>query len=209
MRTVFWIVLVFAAIASVQSGNAACPGAPANYKGYDKASFAAGDGRVVAPDGLKLTAAKNSYAIWFSDATVIDAWTCVSLRFPEATPNANPGAGIVFWKRDAQNFYMALMRRNGIVGTFQHSAAGWRNIRTDNIGAFNPGTSNQIEVVTLGDLARVIVNGRTVMETGSNMGADPLAVGIYAEASSDGPASWLIDSVSIISLCHGHLAGYC
>jgi hypothetical protein len=209
MKTARWIALIFVVMMSLESASASCPAAPAGYKGYGQASFPPGEGRTVAPGGLKLTAPKDSFANWASDASVIDAWTCTSFRFPETSPAANLAGGIVFWRRDAQNFYLALVRRNGSFATYRHTAAGWTNLREGSIGALNPGTSNQIEVVTLGDIARVFINDRSVMEIGTNMGASPLGVGIYAEAGPDEAASWLIESVSIISLCHSNLAGYC
>jgi hypothetical protein len=203
------IALVYLAGLSLNSASASCPAAPAGYTGYDKSSFSPAEARTVAPDGLKLTAPKNSFLTWTSDASVIDAWICASFHFPESSPAENLAGGIVFWKRDPRNFYLALVRRNGSYAVYQLASAQWSNLREGNIAVRSPGVPDQIEVVTLGDVARVFINDRSVTEIGKNVGADPLGVGVYVEAGADEPVSWLVDSVSIISLCHSHLAGYC
>jgi hypothetical protein len=57
-------------------------------------------------------------------------------------------------------------------------------------------------VVTLGDLVRVIINGRNVMEMRDYPTGEATGVGVYAEAEADKDTEWLIDSVSITELCH-------
>jgi hypothetical protein len=202
-----------------EAADAACLAAPAGYKGFRMANFPAGDDKTVSADGLNFLVHKESFATWISDTPVIDSWICASFWFPEASPDADFAGGVVFWKRDAQNFYIAVARRKGSFAIVRHTAAGWRNIKAGasdqssivraGPGTHNPQTYNQIEVVTLGDFARVLINDREVMEMKSMVGANETEAGIYAEADADRDYRWLFESVSITSLCHSGLKGYC
>jgi hypothetical protein len=226
MKMLSSIALMLIVLITAGAARAACPTAPASYKGYDSASFHPADGRTVSDEGLHLISPKNSFAAWTSEATVIDAWICATFWFPDAAPSANIAAGIVFWKKDEQNFYIAIARRNGSFGIFKHSNAGWTTINPGMMRSYyvnspqgpivhtgstthTPESYNQIEVVTMGDYARVYINGREVMDMGSMVGASEATAGIYAEADTDKDCPWLFESVSIINLCHGSIKGYC
>jgi hypothetical protein len=156
---------------------------------------------------------------------MIDSWACVSFWFPETKDNSI-AAGVVFWRKDPQNFYIAVARRNGSFGIWQHTAKGWETVNSGGLFWFYvnspqgpivrtgpvphaPENSNQIEVITMGDNARVFINGRMVMNIARQPPGQASSVGIYAEADADQDNLWPIESVSIINLCHADSSGYC
>jgi hypothetical protein len=201
------------------AAQAGCTQPPAGYKGFGKADFPQAGGRAATADGLSLDVPKNSFATWLATTTVTDAWICVALRFPASKPDSQVGAGVVFWGVDTQNFHVAAVRRDGSFAIWRHAPAGWTTLASGSLAAYyvngpqaplvragpaagGAESDNQIEVVTLGDTVRVIVNGRSVIQWKDFPSGRATSVGVYAEAEADSDARWLIDSVSVAELCH-------
>jgi hypothetical protein len=133
---------------------------------------------------------------------------CVTVAWPAAMPSpANEDTvgdvGVLFWKRDNDNYYMAAISPDGIVVVSRYLNDQWLTIanpsHSDAIKT-GAGVANEIEVTTKGNTGALYINGTKIADFRGQAppggGGPP---GVYAES---GPSitSWVFSRVQLYTL---------
>jgi hypothetical protein len=131
---------------------------------------------------------------------------CVTVALPTPLPNpANEDTvgdvGVVFWKRDNDNYYLAAISPDGIVAVSRSVAGQWTTI-VDPISSpaikTGAGAVNEIEVTTKGNAGTFYINGTKITDFRGQAPPDGGPPGVYAES---GPTvtTWVFSRVQIFS----------
>jgi hypothetical protein len=161
----------------------------------------------VTPQGLVVKPPANG-STWVvnSNYTMDGADLCVTVAMPATMPSpANEDTvgdvGIVFWKRDNDNYYLAAISPDGIAAISRSIGGQWTTI-VDPISATaiktGPGMVNEIEVMAKGNAGVFYVNSTKITNFHGQSPPDGGAPGVYAES---GPAvtDWVFSRVQIYS----------
>jgi hypothetical protein len=171
------------------------------------AGWPSSDNVKVTPQGLVIKPPING-STWVvnSNYTMDGADLCVAVAMPTTMPNpANEDTvgdvGVVFWKRDNDNYYLAAISPDGLAAISRSVAGQWSTI-VDPIAstAIKTGANaaNEIEVETKGNAGVFYVNGTKIVDFHGQAPADGGAPGVYAES---GPTvtTWVFSHVQIYS----------
>ena len=205
-------LLAGAALFFAATGTAfACQGKsdPALDDNFSKPDpgWPASDNVVVTPQGLVVKPPVNG-STWVVNGnyTMDGADLCVTVAFPATMPTpANEDTvgdvGIVFWKRDNDNYYLAAISPDGVAAISRSVSGQWTTI-VDPIKSpaikTAAGAVNEIEVETKGNAGVFYVNGAKITEFRGQAPPDGGPPGVYAES---GPSitTWMFSRVQIYS----------
>ena len=201
------VVLFFATggLASACQGKSD-PALDDNFTKPD-AGWPTSDNVKVTPQGLVVKPPANG-STWVVNGnyTMDGAELCVTVAMP--SPLANPAnedtvgdVGVVFWKREGDNYYLAAISPDGLASISRSVNGEWtttvepvasKDIKT---GA---GAVNEIEVTIKGNAGTFYINGTKITTFHGQAPPDGGAPGLYAESGATG-TSWVFSRVQIYS----------
>ena len=165
------------------------------------------DNVTLTPQGLTVKPPING-STWVVNGnyTMDGADLCVTVALPTALPNpANEDTvgdvGVVFWKRDNDDYYLAAISPDGIAAVSRSVDGQWTTI----VDAINSpaiktgaGAVNEIEVTTKGNAGTFYVNGTKITDFHGQAPPGGGPPGVYAES---GPTitTWVFSKVQIYS----------
>ena len=195
------------------SPAAACLGKsdPALDDNFSKpdAGWPNGDNVSVTPQGLTVKPPANG-STWVVNGnyTMDGSDLCVTVALPQTLPTpANEDTvgdvGVLFWKRDNDNYYMAAISPDGVAVISRYLNNQWQTIvnpaKSDAVKT-GPGAVNEIEITTKGNAGSFYINGTKIADFHGQAppggGGPP---GIYAE-SGPGVTTWVFSRVQLYSL---------
>jgi len=165
------------------------------------------DNVAVTPKGLTVKPPVNG-STWVvnSNFTMDGADLCVTVAMPATMPNPATedtvgDVGVVFWKRDNDNYYLAAISPDGIAAVSRSVGDQWSTVvEPTNSSAIKtgPGAVNEIEVMTKGNSGSFYVNGTKITDFRGQAPPDGGSPGVYAES---GPTvtTWVFSRVQIYS----------
>jgi len=166
------------------------------------------DNVAITPQGLVVTPPVNG-STWVVNGnyTMDGTDLCVTVALPAtlptpATEDTVGDVGVVFWKRDNDNYYLAAISPDGIATISRSLGGQWTTI-VDPIKSpaikTAAGAANEIEIATKGNAGVFYINGTKVTDfrgqAPSDGGGPP---GVYGES---GPSitTWVFSRVQIYS----------
>jgi hypothetical protein len=165
------------------------------------------DNVTISPQGLVVKPPING-STWVVNGnyTMDGADLCVTVAMPSPLPNpANEDTvgdvGVVFWKRDNDNYYLAAISPDGIAAISRSVAGQWTTI-VDPVSSqaikTGAGAVNEMEVTAKGNGGTFYVNGTKITDFRGQAPSDGGPLGVYAES---GPAitTWVFSRVQIYS----------
>ena len=173
------------------------------------AGWPSGDNVSTSPQGLVVKPPANG-STWVvnSNYTMDGSDLCVTVAFPATMPTpANEDTvgdvGVMFWKRDNSNYYMAAISPDGIAVVSRYLNDQWLTIvdpaHSDAIKT-GPGAANEIEVTTKGNAGSLYINGAKLADFRGQAppggGGPP---GVYAE-SGPNVTTWVFSRVRLFTL---------
>jgi len=165
------------------------------------------DNVTITPQGLVVKPPVNG-STWVVNGnyTMDGADLCVTVALPTPLPNpANEDTvgdvGVVFWKRDNDNYYLAAISPDGIAAISRSVAGQWTTIVDPTSSPAiktAAGSVNEIEVTTKGNSGTFYVNGTKITDFHGQAPSDGGPPGVYAES---GPTitTWVFSRVQIYS----------
>ena len=166
------------------------------------------DNVTISPQGLVVKPPING-STWVVNGnyTMEGADLCVTVAMPATMPNpANEDTvgdvGIVFWKRDNDNYYMAAISPDGVAVVSRYLNSQWLTIvnpiQPPAIKT-GPGAVNEIEVTCRGNAGAFYVNDTKLADFRGQAPPDGGPPGVYAES---GPTvtTWVFSRVQLYSL---------
>ena len=132
---------------------------------------------------------------------------CVTVAMPAAMPTpANEDTvgdvGVVFWRRDNDNYYMAAISPDATAVVSRYLNGQWLTIvnpsHADAIKT-GPGAVNEIEVSVRGNAGSFYVNGTKLADFRGQSPPGGGPPGVYAE-SGPGVTTWVFSRVQLYSL---------
>jgi hypothetical protein len=213
-RTLRRALLGAVAIVCLAAGAAsACLGKndPALDDNFSKpdAGWPSGDNVTPTPQGLVIKPPANG-STWAvnSNYTMDGSDLCVTVAWPATLPSpANEDTvgdvGVLFWKRDNDNYYMAAISPDGIAVVSRYLNDQWLTIanpaHSDAVKT-GAGVANEIEVTTKGNAGSLYINGTKIADFHGQAppggGGSP---GVYAE-SGPSVTSWVFSRVQLYTL---------
>jgi hypothetical protein len=206
-------ILVGAAMLLTSSGpGLACQGKsdPALDDNFTKPDpgWPTADNVTVTPQGLVIKPPVNG-STWAinNNFTMDGADFCITVALPTTMPSpANEetvgDVGVIFWKRDNDNYYMAAISPDGVATVSRYVGEQWSTIvnpiRATSIKT-GPGAINEIEITVRGNAGTFYVNDAKITDFRGQAPPGGGPPGVYAES---GPAvtSWVFSRVQIYSL---------
>jgi hypothetical protein len=172
------------------------------------AGWPSGDNVAVTPQGLIVKppvngstwAVNGNYAMDGSDL-------CVTVAMPTALPTpANEDTvgdvGVLFWKRDNDNYYMAAISPDGIAVVSRYLNGQWATIANPAQNAAiktGAGAVNEIEVTTKGNAGSFYINGTKIADFRGQAPPGGGPPGVYAE-SGPSVTNWVFSRVQLYTL---------
>ena len=165
------------------------------------------DNVTISPQGLTIKPPVNG-STWAVNGnyTMDGADLCVTVAMPSPLPNpANEDTvgdvGVVFWKRDNDNYYLAAISPDGIAAISRSVSGQWTTIvdpASSTAIKTGAGAVNEIEIAVKGNSGRFWVNGTKITDFHGQAPADGGPPGVYAES---GPTitTWVFSRVQIYS----------
>ncbi len=158
-------------------------------------------GLVVKPPVNGSTWAVNSnYAMDGSDL-------CVTVALPATLPTPADedtvgDVGVLFWRRDNDNYYMAAISPDGVAVVSRYLSGQWLTIvNPTHSPAIKTGAGavNEIEITTRGNAGSLYLNGTKVTDFRGQSPPSGGAPGIYAE-SGPNVTTWVFSRVQLYTL---------
>jgi hypothetical protein len=166
------------------------------------------DNVLTTPQGLVLKPPVNG-STWAvnSNYTMDGSDLCVTVAMPATLPSpANEDTvgdvGVVFWKRDNDNYYMAAISPDGIAVVSRYLNNQWLTIvNPTHSPAIKTGAGavNEIEVTCRGNAASFYVNDTKLADFRGQAPPDGGPPGVYGE-SGPSVTSWVFSRVQLYSL---------
>jgi hypothetical protein len=165
------------------------------------------DNVTISPQGMTIKPPVNG-STWAVNGnyTMDGADLCVTVAMPSPLPNpANEDTvgdvGVVFWKRDNDNYYLAAISPDGIAAISRSVSGQWTTIvdpAASTAIKTGAGAVNQIEIAVKGNSGTFYVNGAKITDFHGQAPPDGGPPGVYAES---GPTvtTWVFSRVQIYS----------
>jgi hypothetical protein len=160
------------------------------------------------PQGLVVKPPVNG-STWAlnSNYTIDGSDLCVTVALPAVLPTPADedtvgDVGIVFWRRDNDNYYMAAISPDGIAVVSRYLNGQWQTIvnpiHSEAIKT-GPGALNEIEITARGNAGSLYVNGTKLTDFRGQAPSSGGPPGVYAES---GPTvtTWVFSRVQLYSL---------
>jgi TIR domain-containing protein len=134
----------------------------------------------------------------FSGATV-----CAEFKFPAVLKNAADVAcaGVIFWARDYQNYYLAVIFTDGTYTVRRKIAGKWYVVaprtRSDSIRT-GPEAVNDLAVSTAGSRATLQVNNKEVVGFWGQMPSRGGSVGLYGQSETKQDDDWRFLGIAVV-----------
>jgi hypothetical protein len=150
-------------------------------------------------NGLALTPPTGGSAWrWNAHFAIAKADWCVEVMSPAKLPSPadadTVGAvGVRFWDRDPENFYTATISLDGDASVMRLSIGKWQTVVAPASASSiktGPGAVNELEIVTNGNTAQFLVNGKLVTDIRGQAPPSGGTPGIYGESGPNG-TTWL------------------
>jgi hypothetical protein len=166
------------------------------------------DNVLTTPQGLVVKPPVNG-STWVvnSNYTIDGSDLCVTVMLPATLPSpANEDTvgdvGVIFWKRDNDNYYMAAISPDGGAVVSRYLNKEWMTIVEPVHSAAvktGPGAINEIEITARGNAGSFYVNGTKLADFRGQAPAGGGPPGVYAES---GPTvtTWVFSRVQLYSL---------
>ena len=118
---------------------------------------------------------------------------CATWLFPPPPAAPTLSAGVAFWFKDFDNYYVASLNVLGGIGIYRTIAGTPHTILhkdAKDVGAANltAGSKNEIEVEISGTRGAMLINGKKVADFGGQPPPGTGLVGIYADSPGTAPA---------------------
>jgi hypothetical protein len=166
------------------------------------------DNVLTTPEGLSVKPPVNG-STWVvnSNYTMDGSDLCVTVALPATLPSpANEDTvgdvGIVFWKRDNDNYYMAAISPDGVAVVSRYLNGQWATIvnpaKSPAIKT-TPGAVNEIEITTRGNAGSFYVNDTKIADFHGQAPPGGGPPGVYAE-SGPSVTNWVFSRVQLYSL---------
>ncbi|HZV05406.1 MAG TPA: hypothetical protein VE999_10010 [Gemmataceae bacterium] len=158
------------------------------------------------PQGLQLRPSINGNAWIYNPNYKLDgADYCVQVTFPSQMPSKADihsvgAAGMMFWFKDAGDYYVAAFGLDGTVQVARHSNGNsWFNLYYEQSAAvkMSPDATNEIELLISGDSATLFVNGTKLTSFDGKAPAGGGPPGLYAGGGEVSAMSWLFPRVRL------------
>ncbi len=166
------------------------------------------DNVATTPQGLVVKPPANG-STWVvnSNYTIDGSDLCVTVVLPATLPTpANEDTvgdvGVLFWKRDNDNYYMAAMSPDGVAVVSRYLNGQWVTIvnpaksATIKTGA---GAVNELEITTKGNAGSFYINGTKIADFRGQAPSGGGPPGVYAE-SGPSVTTWMFSRVQLYSL---------
>jgi hypothetical protein len=167
-----------------------------------------GDNVATTPQGLVVKPPANG-STWVANSnyTMDGSDLCVTVALPTTLPTpANEDTvgdvGVLFWKRDNDNYYMAAMSPDGVAVVSRYVNGQWATIVNPvkspaiKTGA---GAVNELEVTAKGNAGTFSINGTKIADFRGQAPPNGGPPGIYAE-SGPNVTTWVFSRVQLYSL---------
>ncbi|HWB52499.1 MAG TPA: hypothetical protein VG651_25570 [Stellaceae bacterium] len=167
-----------------------------------------GDNVATTPQGLVVKPPVNG-STWVANSnyTMDGSDLCVTVALPATLPTpANEDTvgdvGVLFWKRDNDNYYMAAMSPDGIAVVSRYLNGQWLTIvNAKNSPAIKTGAGavNELEVTAKGNAGSFYINGTKIGDFRGQAPPGGGPPGVYAE-SGPNVTTWVFSRVQLYSL---------
>jgi hypothetical protein len=167
-----------------------------------------GENVAATPQGLVLKPPVNG-STWAVNGnyTMDGSDLCVTVALPATLPNpANEDTvgdvGVLFWKRDPDNYYMAAISPDGVAVVSRFLNGQWLTIvnpaHAEAIKT-GPGAVNEIEVTAKGNAGSFYLNGTKIADFHGQAPPGGGPPGVYAE-SGPNVTTWVFSRVQLYTL---------
>ena len=167
-----------------------------------------GDNVATTPQGLVVKPPANG-STWVvnSNYTMDGTDLCVTVALPAVLPTpANEDTvgdvGVLFWKRDNDNYYMAAMSPDGVAVVSRYLNGQWATIVNPAKSAAiktGPGAVNELEITAKGNAGSFYINGTKISDFRGQAPPSGGPPGVYAE-SGPSVTNWVFSRVQLYSL---------
>jgi len=114
---------------------------------------------------------------------------------------ATTGAGVIFWARDAYNYYMAGVHPDGSYGIYRNAGVSVSNVRPrsrfESVKA-GLGGVNEVAVVLNGNSGTLFINNVKVQDFDGQAPPAGGAVGLWMQAQEDQPNEWRFLDMAVV-----------
>jgi hypothetical protein len=165
-----------------------------------------GDTYSTSPQGLMIRPAVNGTA-WIQNTsyTLDGADYCVDFVFPAQMPNKADrntlgDAGILFWFKSTDNFYVATLGPDGTVVISRKINTSWSSVygpTPSSAVKTAPGAKNEIELQVKGNAGTLIVNDTVVTTFHGQSPPDGGQIGLYCESGNTSVTTWVYPRVQL------------
>lgn len=167
-----------------------------------------GDNVATTPQGLVVKPPANG-STWVvnSNYTMDGSDLCVTVALPATLPTpANEDTvgdvGVLFWKRDNDNYYMAAMSPDGVAVVSRYLNGQWATIVNPAQNAAiktGPGAANELELTLKGNAGSFYINGTKIADFRGQSPSGGGPPGVYAE-SGPSVTTWVFSRVQLYTL---------
>lgn len=133
----------------------------------------------------------------------------IRVKVMQAQGDTTRGGGIIFWGIDRSNYYLAAIQSDGTFNISRVMNGQWLyptplNRKTDAV-RMGPGQTNELRLVTQGNLATFSINGRQLLAIHGYPPGGGSLLGLYADAaqSADSPSIWQFSEFRVIKPAAG------
>jgi hypothetical protein len=187
------LILIAAAIqACLGFGAMACDGQPGDVIFEDSFPDDSG-GWDLYGDTTKVTPPNfdvmlSSQTTWTSSQNLtfnaVDADYCADVAIPKPPEkDILAQAGIEFWATDYNNFYLAEVQSDGLIGLYRRQNSNWQTVievPASPAVKTEPGAVNSIRVIAKAGKIQLMVNGTNIKAVRAQVPQAPLRFGVYA-----------------------------
>jgi len=163
------------------------------------------------PQGLSMQPPVNGGWWWLNTNYTMDGSdVCLQIVMaaaPAPTQGANgqpvsndSDAGLLFWSKDAQNFYTATIAPDGSYGVYRLIAGKWTSIVAETPSPAiktAAGSINEVELTVSGNAGSFYINGTKVADIHGQAPPDGGSPGIYCESGSAAATTWVFPRFQI------------
>ncbi|MEJ0097507.1 MAG: hypothetical protein WDM84_05670 [Bauldia sp.] len=150
--------------------------------------------------GWSLSEEKGKSYTAYAEPTFDDMDFCAKLRLTKTSDQSAAYVGLVFWMKDANNFYTFQITPDGSAAVYQMVDNKWQDVIKDRASAsIHQGAVrfNELEVVTRGHLATLIINGDRFDDVAGEEPDGGQHVGFSVQAPDAGDATFAIDDLLV------------
>jgi hypothetical protein len=160
-----------------------------------KASYSEGQMVLWAPE-------KASMAVLYTPLTFKNAAICAHVKAPQDEKTmAATGAGIIFWARDAYNYYVAGVHPDGSYGIYRYAGMSVSSLtpraRFESVKA-GLGGVNEVAVVLNNNNGTLFINNVQVKDFGGQAPSAGGAVGLWMQSQQDQPNEWKFLDIAVV-----------